>query len=1213
MECLICHKCEKLVRDDQLSIFCDYCHTWIHAKCLKFTKKYLNELAQNDDPWYCPKCTSFIFPFGRLSSLQLNSLLTCKPKTSKPNRNEISSPNRKNTTKAIKSKCNSCNCIVKSHTNSIICNLCNHKIHLNCASLSRDEQTLLNSNNSFTWICYQCTAKELPFNNVYTLNELSYNSNYNCSCKISTSLEEQDLGSLPKFDLLANNQCSLPNTQINENDNDNELFYEPNFNYYTTHDFHKLCNNMNNGITSDSFSILHTNIRSIEHNCDELATLLANLDHHFSVIALSESWLPETKMNTFSPPILRNYKFEKLPGKTRNSGSAFYISDELAYIKREDLSCSHYSAECEFQVLWIEIINNKYGNILIAVMYVHPKLKNPKLFLDYLDKTVHIANRENKKIILVGDTNLDLLKTEVKDHINDYIHILLSHFLIPHIIQPTRFSAYSNPSLIDHIFYNMLDTNTISGNLLEHITDHLPNFLILPKCIKDTHFNQAIFKRDYTRFDQDVFNNQVKNLNLQSNLYNLHSTEDKYSYFHNNLLELINLHAPLKKVSKRQLKQSKKPWITKGILKSIKIKNKLYVNYISSKDATNFEKYKIYRNKINCLIRSSKKNHYFNYFTKFKTNMNKTWQGIKNLTNVSSSKDSPNFSIQEDESLITNPLQIANKFNKYFNLVAPNLVSKMQVAKKSHRDYLENCILDSFFIVPTNKEEIIDTINNLNPNKSSGIYDFPIRIIKSISNLIATSLEIIINDSFTNGSFPEELKIQKIIPLHKGGAKLNIANYRPISLLPIFSKIIERLMLVRLNKFLEKNKTIFEHQYGFQKKKSTTLAILDLVNNIIQSFEEKLYTSVVFLDFAKAFDTVNLDILLDKLSFYGIRGVAHNWFKSFLTNRKQCVSINGNISSTLTVTTGVPQGSVLGPLLFLLYINDIPNSAKPLDFFLFADDTSLRYSSSSIEDLETTLNNELNNINEWLLSNKLSLNVSKSNFVNFYPKQRKMLKSPILKINNEIIEEKDCTKYLGVLIDKHLTWINQINMIRTKLSKALGIIYKLKPFVPVPILKLIYNSLFYPYLNHAILIWGNAYTSTLNPLRILQKKAIRAILDEDWNSHTPPLFHKLKILMLDDIYKLQASLFMHDIHNNKLNETFTSMFVPLTNIHNYNTRQKTKQTYYKGKCRTNYKLNFITSRGIELWQLIHPDVRAKDRYLFKYSLASSYIEEYQNL
>ena len=268
------------------------------------------------------------------------------------------------------------------------------------------------------------------------------------------------------------------------------------------------------------------------------------------------------------------------------------------------------------------------------------------------------------------------------------------------------------------------------------------------------------------------------------------------------------------------------------------------------------------------------------------------------------------------------------------------------------------------------------------------------------------------------------------------------------------------------------------------------MALLDLLNNVVDAFENKSYSAVIFLDFAKAFDTVNHDILIDKLEFYGVRGTALSWFKSYLINRKQVVSINGVLSSELTVNNGVPQGSVLGPILFLLYINDISNSSKILDFFLFADDTSLLYSNKNMDELEYTLNRELTQIQEWLLCNKLSLNITKSNFIIFHSPKFKIPFSPTIKIDNEPIIEKDHTKYLGVIIDKHLTWKQQIATIKTKLAKTLGIIFKAKYYASPLVLKQIYYSFFYPYLNYAILLWGNAYSTLLNPIRILQKRLL---------------------------------------------------------------------------------------------------------------------------
>lgn len=418
-------------------------------------------------------------------------------------------------------------------------------------------------------------------------------------------------------------------------------------------------------------------------------------------------------------------------------------------------------------------------------------------------------------------------------------------------------------------------------------------------------------------------------------------------------------------------------------------------------------------------------------------------------------------------------------------------------------------------------------------------------------------------------------------------------------------------MLYRLNSYLNANNILFEHQYGFQKKKSTVLAVLDLINKITDAFDNSSYSAVVFLDFAKAFDTVNFNILLDKLSHYGITGTPLNWFKSYLTSRRQVVALNGTLSDELTVTCGVPQGSVLGPILFLLYINDLPNSSKILDFFLFADDTSLLYSSKSLNELEYTINCELVNIQQWLLSNKLSLNVSKSNFILFHSPYMEINHSVILKIGDEIVKEKDSTKYLGIIIDKHLSWKEHISSIVIKLSKSIGILRKISYNSSLQVLKQIYFSFFYPYLTYAVLLWGSASATSLNPIKILQKKAVRVLLNKSWNAHTRPLFYQLQLLTLEDIYNLYISLFMYDIYHQNINTTFINMFSPISNIHHYNTRASKSQFFYLKFARTKYKQNFITTKGIKIWEKIPNDFKSERRSLFKHKMIHFFLNNYK--
>ena len=423
------------------------------------------------------------------------------------------------------------------------------------------------------------------------------------------------------------------------------------------------------------------------------------------------------------------------------------------------------------------------------------------------------------------------------------------------------------------------------------------------------------------------------------------------------------------------------------------------------------------------------------------------------------------------------------------------------------------------------------------------------------------------------------MKLAKVIPIHKADSKYIVTNYRPISLLPIFSKIFEKLMYKRVMEFITKNNILIPSQFGFQKNKSTELAVNAIINNIINSFDIKETSYCIFLDFAKAFDTVNHDILIKKLEHYGIRGMPLNWFKSYLYQRQQSTEIEGTLSDIEYIKCGVPQGSVLGPLLFLLYINDIANSSSILKFFLFADDTTLFYSAKTSPYLEKQLNVELKKVNNWLVSNKLSLNVGKSCFLNF------SLVPPIIdikiKIANKIIEQKKVTKYLGVLIDDKLLWKDHIQSINMKIRKGIGILYNLKEFVTQSTLKTLYYSFIQPYLDYNILNWSCAPSSNLDCLKVSTNKAVRTILSKNKREHAPPLFKELDILPLDDLIKLRRASFMWKVKNNLLPTTMTSWFqinnsIITNRIHN-------EVTYILPQPRIEYAKRHITFSGPELW------------------------------
>ena len=314
----------------------------------------------------------------------------------------------------------------------------------------------------------------------------------------------------------------------------------------------------------------------------------------------------------------------------------------------------------------------------------------------------------------------------------------------------------------------------------------------------------------------------------------------------------------------------------------------------------------------------------------------------------------------------------------------------------------------------------------------------------------------------------------------------------------------------------------------------------------------------IFIDLRKAFDTVNHEILLNKLEHYGIRDTMLKWFQSYLIDRKQYVSINGQSSELLLNNCGVPQGSVLGPLLFLIYINDLPNISKILNFYLFADDTNIYYESDSLNELGCTVNKELDKLYLWLNVNRLSLNIDKTNFLIFHPYNKPLKQNVTIKINKKAISEIDYIKYLGVLVDSSLSWKYKISDLTKKISRAIGIMYKLRTFLPLKVMQNVYYSLIYSHIIYAIEVWGSAFKTELDKILILQKRVMRLMTYNDVFPTIPgplrpmdPIFVKLISLKVEDIYKYQVAKFVFKCLNQITPVQFHDWYKLNHQIHGY--------------------------------------------------------------
>ena len=403
----------------------------------------------------------------------------------------------------------------------------------------------------------------------------------------------------------------------------------------------------------------------------------------------------------------------------------------------------------------------------------------------------------------------------------------------------------------------------------------------------------------------------------------------------------------------------------------------------------------------------------------------------------------------------------------------------------------------SFEEVTLSDEEIKTAFFSLNSGKSPDFDDINHDIVKQNFNSLLVPVKYIFDLSLKSGTFSEKMKILRVTPVFKSGGTSLMTNYQPISVLPCFSKMFERILYNRLYKYLTENNLLYCKQFGFQKGHSPEHTVLQFIEQINQSFEKNEFTLGVFVDLSKAFDTVDHQILLKKL-YYGIAGNNLRWFEKYLKDRQQFVSFEHNSNKKVTLTCGAPQGSILGPSLLLLYVNDLHHASKILNPVMFGDDTNLFFSHNEINILLEKMNKELTNVSNWFNANKLSLNVEKTNFSFFQKSSKKdniLLRLPNLNINGFTIARDSSTKFLGVWIDENLTWRYHIHIIENKIAKNIGLLYQGKHYLDDNFFKQIYFAYIHAYLDYANIAWASAHKTKLKKVQSKQKNALRIMLN----------------------------------------------------------------------------------------------------------------------
>ena len=631
---------------------------------------------------------------------------------------------------------------------------------------------------------------------------------------------------------------------------------------------------------------------------------------------------------------------------------------------------------------------------------------------DMMTTSFNKRQHENKYLYITGDFNVTTL-FHVKGGLStqQFKNIFSSNYCFPFINKPTRVTDHS-ASLIDNIYSNIPSQNCFSGILKISISDHYGIFCIDNDCNLNSDKAQIV-KRSFTL--KNIANLKIFWQNVTWDfVYLSNDIESAYQRFQGVLDQLLNTN--FKKQTYTMNYKNRHPWMTGALRAQIKQKNKLHSLAISSRDDKIMDDYKETKKNLQSALRNSEITYFSNQLDIHRNDMGESWKVLRNILGKDHNKRKKQHSFFINNNYVTDSLQIANAFNKFFVSIGSLLAKKIK-SDVNPLLYVDNNVnsIATFEVTSNRVRNVILTLNN----SSAGHDELPPFVAKSCIEEFIEPLTYMINESLRTGICPSELKIARVVPIFKSGDPSLLTNYRPISVLSFFSKVFERIVYDYLFDFICTNSILYDYQFGFRPGHSTQQAIITLIDKITKSLDNGDIVISLFIDLKKAFDTVDHRIRLRKLYAYGIRGTMLKWIESYLSGRTQYVVFDGQESEIHGIQYGVPQGSILSPLLFILYMNDICNVSDIFFAIMYADDTSLVVNGKDLNALIQLLNTALIDLCTWFKANRLSLNTTKTFYMIFHRARIKHMSgvADSIVMDNTILAKTSSLKYLSVIVD----------------------------------------------------------------------------------------------------------------------------------------------------------------------------------------------------
>ena len=943
---------------------------------------------------------------------------------------------------------------------------------------------------------------------------------------------------------------------------------------------------MTNTCNTHNLSIGHCNIQGGLLNVsksNELTQLIR--DHKLDLLSLNETNLNDSiHTSTINIPSSFDLIRSDRPNSTRG-GCGLMISRKLAYAElKMDSKLTNIEA------IWIKLKNCK---INICSFYRSEKFCSVDNFIDYMNFCMKKLN--GKKVVWIGDINIDqnnISSTQYKK----LDKTLKCYNLVQTIQGITRIARKGDnfsQTTIDVVFTNCYSDFIKSSVLKECIGDHQAIMCEINSKVPVAPKFEKIEIRNHSKSNIQCFTAYLRDNCDFSELLNCTDIEVVTTGLYNHMEQAYSNFFPPKTIVRHE-KFIHKP--SPDLLNAINFTHFLFKKFKKLKKKrdqgncsecgkctkctnckTAWDTYKVQRNIRTKLSKSCKRSNIIKDLKvkSVKNDLKGIWKTIKLASNITSGI------VNDKMPSENNP----ETFNSHFTSIGSNLQDEApNISNVSYTDFLppRNSEFSFHDFQEVEETDILNYVSSLNQSKAT-FDEMPLNLIKIAVPYLVKPLTHIVNISLRTGSVPSLCKKARVTPVHKFGDRDDPNNYRPISIIPFIGKLIEYFVCEQLTDYMEENRLFTRHQYGFRKNHSTTYLMFDLMDEIYQSKSKSYKPGIIFLDIKKAFDTVNHDILIQKLSYYGIGGTVLKWFKNFLVNRHQCTKINGKISSFLEILSGVPQGSILGPILFSIYINDIAyacNLSKP---YLFADDGALFFEQTC---RSTFLNMkiELITLFKWLSVNKLSLNSDKTTFLLFDSAD---LSNEIdVVCNSRSINIKECkeNKYLGLILDNKLNFKSHIDYIVKKVSKRIGAMYRSKSLLPTKYRKMFANALMLPQFDYLDTIYCRASKTKLAELDLIYKKVAKIALDTPQTESSLNVYKEMKWLPLHLRRQLHLSNYMFRIIHDNCPTNFMNKF----NYVSGGSRNSESCNLYVNRSSSHKNFQYL---GAKCWNNLSSDMR----------------------